>query len=121
MAQHACNAIKVDTSLARFLRTMEYTVNVEFLNPSSGNFKLSTRSLPSTGTQPNVEVTIVIDYDPNSIMQPEQAQRIIMPFQSGLIVTTKICEPTILPTSVGHEACTESHGGAVSTIQDIAT
>ena len=120
MAQHACNAIKVDTSLARLLRTLEYTVNVEFLNPSSGNFKLSSRSLPPTGTQPSVEVIIVIDNDPNSILQPEQGQRIVWPYQAGLIVTTKICEPTISSTSAGHGACTESHGGAVSAIQDVA-
>lgn len=120
MARHECNAIRVDTSLARFLRTLEYTVNVEFLNPSNGNFKLSTKSLPPTGTQPNVEVTILVDNDPNSLMQPEQAQRIILPYQAGLNVITKICEPTIPSTSSGHTACTESHGGAVSIMQDTA-
>ena len=120
MAQHVCNAISVNTSLARFLKNLEYTVNVEFLNPTSGNFRLSTRNLPPTGTQPNVEVTIILDYDSNSIMQPEQAQRITWPYLAGLIVTTKICETMISSTSAGHGACTESHGGAVSAIQDVA-
>ena len=125
MGNQICSSIGIRTSVTSVLRTLEYTVDIHFINPVSGSFGLfGPVTIIRNGYTHARKFTIVVDYNADNAMDNQYERKTfrdprIPNSTDTLLIETEIHEP-VMHDPLIHQQDSSNPGCAVSTITDVA-